>query len=81
MKLEATVVDGRWVPAWQGQHCAVPISMREVEVLSAIVDEWIRLKDAGSDLIESLPGHAPGDVEAVLLKVGALMRSKPPRVP
>ncbi len=66
-----------WTPEWARGRTTLPLKRGEVLALNAMLDEWSKI-ERDDHAIESLPTHAPGDVEAVLLKVGALMRSVPP---
>ncbi len=75
--LTAELKDCWWMPAWVGDQVACPFTVKQAEALSAIIDEWIRMKDMGEAIIASVEGRASGDVEAVLLKSAALMRSRP----
>jgi hypothetical protein len=77
--LTATLREGWWEPLWKDGMVAVPLSRNEANALYALINEWVESKRKnGGHAIEALAGHASGDVEAVILKMGAALRSMTP---
>ena len=66
----------RWEPSWHEGRTAVPLTRAEASALYALIGEWIETKD-GKDRrpIDSLAGHSSRDVESIILKMGAVIRS------
>jgi hypothetical protein len=67
-----------WEPKWVDERCEVPFTVGEAHAAYALIGEWIKHKqaeDPDRDAIRALPGHRAGDVESVILKLGAVLRS------